>query len=557
MKKLLGFLFLLLVTNFTFGQSQLDFSRVNSVSQVGDTLIVKFQYFKGDKPDAKLYQFDFQYNNKLLTPISKDWQTTSSSAQKAINGWNGYKFTIDGSKDVTDYDGQYISWLAGTASYGSNVDWSVERITYQDVTSLVDGAEFIKYSFKIKDKGVTTYSDYTNIIQANWANYKEADGTQIEVTKGAANQSLSLSGIQGGDAGNVVLNVFSNVITNNIGDGSHYGYTIYTKADFIVGINQNTQVVSSGNFDASGQATVTGLVNDTEYAVLVYIDGQQTYLDQAVTVSDLAILFQQAIGAGTSPNGQTATFDYAMQKILGNVVGFGPNSVVDFQDSYEVLAYLQGVTSTNNPTITKTGNAYNVSGIKSTFGDTNQSGNATFAPFITPTDSDKSFDFGHALIGDVNFSHGFQPTSQLAVASISNKSMAMISKSARYVPQSANLDLVSELKDGKVVFSINSQVDDMIGSQFNIVYDKTRLKLDSVVFDTGNEMTNFANHLETEGKVNIGSFDQNFTTKVKVGTPYKLVFTPLVALQNTAGLITFKVKEGVKEDGSQIKFIMN
>ena len=246
-----------------------------------------------------------------------------------------------------------------------------------------------------------------------------------------------------------------------------------------------------------------------------------------------------------------------MQKILGNVVGFGPNSVVDFQDSYEVLAYLQGVTSTNNPTITKTGNAYNVSGIKSTFGDKNQSGNPVFTPFITPTDSNKSFDFGHALIGDVNFSHSFQPTSQLAAASISNKSMAMISKSARYVPQSANLDLVSELKDGKVVFSINSQVDDMIGSQFNIVYDKTRLRLDGVVFDTGNEMTNFANHLETEGKVNIGSFDQNFTTKVKVGTPYKLVFTPLVALQNTAGLITFKVKEGVKEDGSQIKFIMN
>jgi hypothetical protein len=281
-------------------------------------------------------------------------------------------------------------------------------------------------------------------------------------------------------------------------------------------------------------------------------------LDEAVTVSDLAIIFQQAIGAGNSPNGTSTTIDYAVQKLLGNVVGeMGQNSKIDFQDSYEVLAYLQGVTTNNNPRISKTGMALNVSGIKETFGDKDGSGNPTFIPFITPTDSSKSFNFGHSLLGDVNFSHGFQPTSQLAVASVSNKSMAVMSKSARYVPQSANLDLVSELKDGKVIFSINSQVGDMIGSQFNIVYDKTRLKLDDVVFDTGNEMTNFANHLETEGKVNIGSFDQTLTKKVKVGTPYKLVFTPLVTLQNTAGLITFKVKEGVREDGSQIKFIMN
>ena len=558
MKKLLFLLLLVISTNLGFGQSQFDFSRINEVSQVGDTLVVKFQYFKGNGAAATLTQFDFQYNNKLLNYLSHEWQVVSNSAQKARNSWNGYKFNIDGNKSVTDYDGQYLSWLAGTASYGTNADWSVERITVQNVTGYPDGDQFVKYSFQIKDKGATNYGDYTNLIQANWANYKESNGTQIDVTKGAANQSLSLSGIQGGAAGNVTLNVFSNVITNNIGDGSDFGYTIYKASDIVNGINQNTPVEASGNFDVSGQATITGLVNDTEYFVSVYINGQKTYLDEAVTVSDLAILFQQAIGAGNSPNGTSTTIDYAVQKLLGNVVGeMGVNGKIDFQDSYEVLAYLQGITTNNNPRISKTGMAYNVSGIKETFGDKNASGNPTFSGAITPTDSNKSFNFGHTLFGDVNFSHGFQPTSQLAVASVANKSMTMISKSARYVPQSANLDLVSELKDGKVVFSINSQVGDIVGSQFNIVYDKTRLKLDNVIFDTGNEMTNFSNHLETEGKVNIGSFDQNFTTKVKVGTPYKLVFTPLVALQNTAGLITFKVKEGVKEDGSQIKFIMN
>ena len=554
MKKILILLVCVLSTLSVFGQSRMDYSTVNTVTQVGDTLVVKYQYFKGNGADAALYQFDIQHNNKLLDIISNDWQPTSTSAQKAVNTWNGYKFTIDSNKGQTDFDGQYLSWLDNTATYTSNTDWSIQRITYQDVTALEDGAEIMKISYKIKDKGTTNYSDYTNLINVNWANYKEADGTQIDVT---GQSELSLNGIQGGDAGDVVLNVFSNVITNNIGDGSHYGYTIYTKEDFIAGIDQNTQIVTSGTFDASGQATVQGLENDSEYAVTIYHSGQQSYLDEVVTVSDLALIFREAIGAGSSPNEQSTTFDYLIQKLLGNVVGFGPDSKVDFQDSYEVLAYLQGVTSGNNPIITKTGNAYNVSGIKSTFGSDSGNGGPSFSPFIKPTDTDKSFDFAHALNGDVNFSHSFEPISQSASTSAQSTARSMRVMGAKFQSENATIDLSSQLQDGMVVFSINSNVSGMVGSQFNIEYDKTRLVLENVVFDTGNDMTNFANHIESEGKINIGSFDQNFNTTVKVGTPYKLIFTPIVEINNTSGLITFRVKEGVKTDGTQINFIMN
>lgn len=544
---LLGFLFLF--TALTFAQSRMDYSRVNTVTQVGDTLVVKFQYFKGENlGDATLYQFDFQYNNKLLSLVSRDWQPTSTSAQKAYNSWNGYKFTIDSQKGQTDFDGQYVSWLAGDASYGTSTDWSVERVTYQDVTVLETGAEIIKYSFKIKDKGLTNYTDYSSIINVNFANYKESDGTQIDVT---GQSSLSLSDIQGGDAGNVTLNVFSNVITNNIGDGTHYGFTIYTQEDYINGIDQNTTVVASGNFDASGQATIQGLENDTSYYVSIYIDSQQTYLDEVVTVSDLALIFQQAIGSGI--NGGGDTFDYALQKFLGNVI---QPSGIDFQDSYEVLAYLQGVDSGNTSWITKTGQALNISGIKSTFGDKNEQGNATWSSIFTPTDSNKSFDFAHALNGDVNFSHSFQPTSQLATVAIAQSKSFGINQS-RYVPENANLDLVSQIVDGQVEFSININTADMIGAQFNIEYDTSKLVLENVIFDTGNEMTNFSNLKEAEGKVNIGSFDQNFQYTIKNGTPYKLIFTPTQQLDNTLGLITFKVTEGVKSDGTQVKFQIN
>jgi hypothetical protein len=563
MKKILLLLFSVLFTMSIYGQTDatIDYSQVNTVTQVGDTLTVKFNYGKakdanGADIDATLYQFDLQYNSKLLNKISTTWQTTSTSAQKAINSWNGYKFSVDSNKNNDDFDGQYLSWLSSAASYTSNSDWSVDRITYQDVTALGDGDEIIKVDFIIKDKANSNYSDYSNLLNANWVNFKESDGTQIGVGKGASSFNLSLSNIQGGDAGNVTLSLETNVITNNIGDGTDFTYTIYAKGD--------TQTsITSGQFDASGDATITGLENDVEYDVYISIDDQKTYLDDVVTVSDLALVFAEAIGAGDGPNGISTTFDYYLQSILANVVGTSipDGGDINFDDSYEILAYLQGVTSTNTTYITKTGNAYNISGRKSTYGD-DVNGIATVSPTFKPTDSNKSFTYVHGLSGDVNFSHGFEPTStdadiptsaQSTMASSMRVSMA---PGQKYQSEEANIDLVSELKDGQVIFSINSDIAEMIGAQFNIIYDKTRLVLDNVIFDTGNEMTNFSNHLEEDGKINIGSFDQNFEAVVKTGTPYQLIFTPTVTLSNTSGLITFKVNEGVKADGTQIKFIM-
>ena len=573
MKKILLLFVSVLCTLNVFGQTdaKLDYSAVNTVTKVGDTLIVKLQYFEGKDAnntaiEPTLYQFDFQYNNKLLNKISTTWQPSSTSAQKAINSWNGYKFSIDSQKNQTDFDGQYVSWLDGSASYGSDSDWSVERVTYQDTDALEDGQEFVKYEFIIKDKANTNYSNYDDILNANWANYKESDNTQVGVT--GQSTLASLGSIQGGDAGNVTLSISTNIIDDNIGDGTHFTYNVYLKSDIGAGnqVNEGASAVATGTYDASGQAVVTGLENDVEYFVWNYADQSKDYMDNVVTVSDLALVFAEAIGAGSTPNGTSTTFDYYIQTFIANIFHDEAfDGKVDFQDSYEILAYLQGVESTNTTYITYKGRALQTGGNESTFGTIDSNGSyfpgidATFKP----TDSNKSFNFVHALMGDVNFSHSWEPdtegtaipTSQQTNASVARMSMAAGEKFSR-TAEEANLDLTSELKDGLVEFTIGSEVEEMIGAQFNIIYDRTRLVLDNVIFDTGNTMTNFSNHIEEDGKINIGSFDQNFEATVKTGTPYKLIFVPTVELQNTSGLITFKVNEGVKADGTQINFIM-
>ena len=560
MRKLLTLLFLL-GTFISFGQETIKITKTNTVSKVGDTIKLKVEY-SGTAGTAKLTQFDFEYNNKLLSLESRNWIVSSNSAQKAYNSWNGYKFNL--SSPSSDIDANYTSYVAGNLQYGSNADWSVERITIQDVTAFADGDGWMEYNFIIKDKAGTNYSNYSNILNMNWGYLKKADGTEVAVEgKVDDGTRLSLSGITGGNAGNVTLKIFSNALSESAIDGTDYTYNVYLKSDIGDGnqVNQGASAVKTGNYDASGEATISGLENDVEYFVWNFIDGSKDYMDNVVTVSDLALVFAEAIGAGSTPNGSSTTFDYHIQTFMANVFHDSAfDGKVDFKDSYEILAYLQGVTSGNSNYVSKKGGAVQSGGTKSIFGTVDSNGSyfvgldATFKP----TDSNKSFEFAHILIGDVNFSHSYQPanTSDFKISSMNISNSAPLASSARYNPIQQNVDLTSQIVDGEVIFSINSEVTGMIGTQFNIVYDDTRLELKNVVFDTGNEMTNFANHIEEEGKINIGSFDQQFEQTVKTGTPYQLIFTPLVELSNTSGLISFKVNEGVKADGTQIKLNM-
>ena len=545
MKKILLLLVSVFFTLSTFGQSEINYSPVYTVTKVGDTLTMKFQYNKQDGADLTLAQFDFEYNNKLLTYISSTSQAPTG-ASFARNNWTGYKFNPKSNSDEDDMDVQYIWWKdeAGNASYSTSADWSIERITIQTPSAYVDGNEFIKYQWRIKDKFNSGYDNYNNIIKVNWANYQKSDGTQIQTIKSPSTQSLS--GIEGGNAGTFTINLKT---ANSV--KTDYSYTIKNGAG---------ESVATGDFDESGQASISGLENNVTYTAEANLKEDATYLDQVVTVSDLALVFAEAIGAGSGPSGGSSTFDYHIQDLMGDVVG--SDNGVDFQDSYEILAYLQGVTTNNSNLITKDGQTEDYSGIESTYGSyvNNTLG---FAKSFTPLDSDqssKTIDLAHGLRGDVNFSHSWEPTvssgEKTSSAQSSQARMGMAAGSKFSNPEEANIDLISFINDdGLVVFEIQSDVQGMVGSQFNIVYDPNVIELGNVIFDTGNTMTNFSNIVE-DGIVRIGSFDQNFESTVKQGTPYKLIFTPLENIQNTSGLISFRVKEGVKEDGTQINFII-
>ena len=547
MKKLLTLLFIFFVGNIFAQDMKLDHSYINPAGfVVGDTITVKFNTLDNNSSVPTLVQYDFQWNNKLLEFIDYTWKVTgngtNSTAQTAWNSWTGYTFNRDTGYDASYLTTQYDSWNAGGAYYSADVDWNVGRITIQDAVAIEHGDSHIEVRFSIKNINTTNYSDYSETTKLNWARAEDnSSGTVYDVD--GMSMSVNLGNVSVPTDGGVTIKV--DVPHSNKSD---MGYAIYTASqlDGTSGFPTQGEIPQfSGNFDANGEVVLNDLYLDESYFINITANkGTDQWLDNVITVTDVYKIFQYSLD--TDINGGGNSWEYYVQDILAEVTN---DQTVDFDDSYELLAHINGVTTSGNVTSDANG-SFNLSGILSTYGNQTNPLTRTF----TPTANQSVFTFAHGLRGDVDFSHSTTPTSADAKVCCSVETTAKTSTQrilmSKAVEQ-ANLDISSRLEGGKVLVDISTTKTGMVGVQFNISFDDTILTLDDIIYDTGNEMTNFGNI--KGNKVSFGSLDYKGDVSVKTGTPYKLIFTPKQQLTNTAGLVTFKITEGVKQDGTKVK----
>jgi len=561
MKNLLTML-LIMVTAISFGQNGEDLKLDHSVTtsapySVGDIITIKFNTLDVNSSVPTLIQFDYQYNNKLLEKIDHTFKLdNNSSAMTSLNHWDGYTFNGDAASGISDLTYQYDSWNAGGANYSANADWSVERITVQDGISIGHAQTILEVRFRVKDKINTGYDDYSQSTSLNWANIKD-NSTDTTYSVWAMTKNVDLGDVGGGTL-NAVTIKFLSPVTNK----SEYAY-------YINQISGNGSATITGNFDAAGEAIISGLIDGTQYSVFVQGPGDyQTgtfpaWMDDIVTISDVYLVFNYMSSTDIDGNG-TGTFDYWLQQMFANVKWDQNSEVwdatVNDEDSYIFLSYLAGTLPDYDFTSNTQENFYAISSTK--YGGMNYSmlsskyGKETISSdpgAIVPSPSETVFTFAHGFGGDVDLSHSYTPaTSGFGESAKNSNNSKVKNTSFQKVPETSNLDISTQLIDGKVIMEINTTKTGLAGAQFNLTYDSNILEFSEVIFDTGNEMTNFANH--NGSKLFIGSLDLNGETTVKIGTPYKVIFTPKQSITNTAGLVSFGVKEGVKTDGTKVKF---
>ena len=168
--------------------------------------------------------------------------------------------------------------------------------------------------------------------------------------------------------------------------------------------------------------------------------------------------------------------------------------------------------------------------------------------------------------GDLDWSHSSHPdtiaariTSGVYTNSVNSlrvngiQSMVVGTTSIAYVAsafETTSLGVTSKLEGGKVVLYTNLTKEGLAGLQVIMNYDDSKLTLDNVIFDSGSTITNFST--KDNGRLTFGSIDQLKTARIKVGTPYKLIFTPKETLQNTAGLFYFVLADAVDGNGKKV-----
>jgi hypothetical protein len=544
MKKLL-FIGLLLLNLTSFGQLTISQSLTPSSGlKVGDTVTVKYNLTKGTViKNPRYLWFRYQFNNKALTYVSTVFNQ-GASAQTFYTGWNNYKFTPNSGANDNDIYAQYglTPW-----GYAVNSDWNVGQLTVQRADASINGL-IATQKYILKDQNT-----YNNIFK-------------IDLATGTDTAGDNVGAISGGGWSNV---------TNVVGNTSQFkvkvlypqGYTITDhnvqlmrlKSNGSGEIDWSQQPIAQLPLDASGEALFTTQVKvGDSVGVFVGAAFQKAWMNNIVTVSDAYKAFlghSQTDISGTTNYFTLPALEKKVGKVTLNTNAFGE------ADSYALFAHVMGQNVDSNAMIPKNTST----SVRWYSGLLNQSWLDGVVKNRVLIDSPvKEVYAVFAWGGDLNWSHSSDPaviasriTAGQFTNSVNNKTTNSI-KSMSTIPmayqtlssEKATLGISSKLEGGKVILTTTLTKEGLAGLQVIMNYDDKKLTLDNVIFDAGSTITNFST--KEDGRLTFGSMDQLKTSRIKTGTPYRLIFTPKENLTNTAGLFYFVLSDAVDAKGNKV-----
>jgi hypothetical protein len=549
MKKLLSLGFFLLITFTSFGQLTISQSITPTTGlKVGDTLTVSYNLTKGTViKNPRYLWFRYQFNNKALTYVSTTFNQ-GTSAQTFYTGWNNYKFTPNNTTGDNNLDLQYglTPW-----GYTVNADWNVGQLTVQRADVSINGL-IATQKYILKDQNV-----YNNIFRLDLATGTDTTGANVGTINGGGWSSLT--GVVGNTSQFKVKVLFPQGYTIT----DHNIQLMKLKSDGSGDIDWSQQPIAQLPLDASGEALFTTQVKvGDSVGVFVGSAFTKSWMNNIVTVSDA---YKAFLGHSQTDISGTANFFTlpALEKKVGKVSLSG--NTFGEADSYALFAHVMGQnmsTTAMIPTSTSTS-------VRWYSGLLNQSwldGVVKNRVLIdTPI---KEVHAVFAWGGDLNWSHSSDPaviagriSSGLYTNSVNGevntlKTMSMSTSMAYKTEavETAKLGITSTLEGGKVVLTTTLSKSELAGLQVIMNYDESKLTLDNVIFDAGSTITNFTTH--ENGRLTFGSIDQLKSARIKVGTPYKLIFTPKTTLTNTAGLFYFVLSDAVDAKGNKVDLII-
>jgi hypothetical protein len=338
------------------------------------------------------------------------------------------------------------------------------------------------------------------------------------------------------------------------------------KTDGSGDIDWTQQPIASLPLDASGEALFTTQVKvGDSLGVFVGAAFTKAWMNNIVTVSDAYKAF-----LGHSQTDISGTANFFTYPNLEKKVGLITKNKTEFgeSDSYYLFAHVMGI-NVDTPAMIPSNTSTSVRWYSGLLNQSWLDGVVKNKVIIdTPT---KEVHAVFAWGGDLNWSHSSDPSviasriSSGIYTNAVNKSEALVVKNMSLssnivmayqtkAAETAKLSVTSTLENGKVVLTTTLTKEELAGLEVIMNYDESKLSLDNIIFDSGSTITNFST--KDGNRLTFGSIDQIKTSRIKTGTPYKLIFTPKVQLTNTAGLFYFVLSDAVDAKGNKIDLIV-
>jgi hypothetical protein len=515
--------------------------------KVGDTISVKYTVARGTTT-PRYFWLRYQFNNKALAYVSTTF-SQGTSVQTYYTSWTSYKFTASTANSITAKD-LYAQYLISPWGYATNADWNVGQLTIQRTDASING-DIATQKYTIKDLGA--YTDIHKLDLSYGIDATSAYITPITTDPG----TMSLTNVTGNTSQFKVRVLFPT------------GYDITAHSVALFPIQSNGTINFTGTpiatkvLDASGEATFTTEVKvGDSLAVWMYGATGKTFMNNIITVSDAYKAF-----LGISQTDITGAKTYFTRPTLEKNIGLITKSKGMFSesDSYYMFAYVMGIANVKDsawiPLSTNSGLYKWFSGLL------NQSwldGVPTYKTKVTA--SNQTIDMVYAWGGDLDWSHSSDPTeiaSRIAAGTYANsinpneqsvKTFAIQTMAYTPIVEKATLGLNSTITNGKVVLTGTLTKEGLAGLEVILQYDNTKLTFDNISFDAGAGVTNFSTN--GDGRLTFGSMDQTKVGRIRIGTPYKLTFTPKETITNTAGLFYTVLADAVDGAGNKINLIV-
>jgi hypothetical protein len=267
-----------------------------------------------------------------------------------------------------------------------------------------------------------------------------------------------------------------------------------------------------------------------------------------VTVSDVFLAFKEVSNGGLFGNESGLEFGNGIQFMNADVDG---NGMFNEMDTYKLLQHLTGMEiigggSSNLSDYVKLYTKSEYDGITKTnwYTQTNITKNQYTPLNLSNSTLLNNFNLNVTWVGDVNLSHSAQQ---------SNIGSKLYSQPSTQI----NSSIIGEISGDKVIviISVDPLQQDVVGTQFQLNYDNTKLKFERVEFIANSNAMNYGTN--RGNFISIGSLITNGNGVLDKNTEYKVLFTPIGSINSILGLTSISTTDAVNKDGKQLKVKIN